>query len=133
MTKASTYAEYVALSEAVSELKYVIELAKVFDIIVNEPIKVYEINSGAINIANYGNFTKTSKHIEIHYHFVHECVKDKMIEVCKINSNENIADIFTKSLCREKFEKSRILLNIVLMKMCKIKAYNINVRRRVRI
>ena len=113
VTKASTYAEYVALSEVVSKLKYVIELGKAFDIIVNEPIKVYEDNYGAINIANYGNFTKNSKHIEIHYHFVYECVKDKIIKICKVDSNENIADIFTKALCKEKFEKFRMLLNIV--------------------
>lgn len=113
ITKASTYAEYVALSEVVSELKYIRELVKIFDINVNKPIKIYEDNSGAINIANNGNFTKNSKHIEIHYHFVHESVKEKLINVCKIDSNKNVADMFTKALCKEKFEKFRKLLNVV--------------------
>ena len=62
VTKASTYAEYVALSEAVSELKFIRELINIFDIKINNPIKVYEDNTGAINIANCGNFTKNSKH-----------------------------------------------------------------------
>ena len=113
ITKASTYAEYVALSEVVSEIKYIRELVKIFDIEIKEPIKIYEDNSGAINIANNGNFTKNSKHIEIQYHFVHESVKEKLIDIQKIDSNENVADIFTKALSKEKFEKFRSNLNVV--------------------
>ena len=97
--KASTYAEYVALSEAVSEVKFIKELINIFDLKLSNPVKIYEDNIGAINVANYGNFTKNSEHIEIHYHFVHECVKEKDIEIVKVDSNENIADIFTKALC----------------------------------
>lgn len=56
---------------------------------------------------------KIKKHIEIHYHFVHESVKEKLIDVCKIDSNQNVADIFTKVLCKEKFENFRRKLNVV--------------------
>ena len=52
------------------------------------------------------------QNIEIHYHFVHESVKEKEIEIVKVESNENIADIFTKALCKEKFIKFRELLNV---------------------
>ena len=85
---------------------------KVFKINASEPIKVYEDNSGVISIAKYGNFTKNSKHVEIHYHFVHEHVKEGLIDVVKINSNDNIADVFTKSLSKEKFKKFRKMMNI---------------------
>ena len=112
ITKASTYAEYVALSEIVSELKYLRELLKTFDLAIEKPIKIYEDNSGAINIAKFGNFTKNSKHIEIHYHYVHESVKSKDIEIIKIDSDNNIADVFTKALCKDKFVKFRGLLNV---------------------
>lgn len=83
-----------------------------FNLQVSDPVKIFEDNSGAINIANYGNFTKNSKHIEVHYHYVHENVKENLIEVCKVVSDENIADIFTKALCKEKFKKCRMLINI---------------------
>lgn len=112
ITKASTYAEYVALSEVVSELKYIKELLKVFQIKLSESVKVYEDNASAINIAKFGNFTKNSKHIEIHYHYVHESVKEKEVEIVKVDSNDNVADIFTKALCKEKFIKFRKLLNV---------------------
>ena len=103
VTKVSTYAEHVALSEAVNEVKIVLELMKNFNVKSGDPVKIFEDNKGAINIANYGNFTKNSKHIEIHYHYVHESVKEKEIEII----------IFTKAMCKDKFEKFRRLLNIM--------------------
>ena len=113
VTKASTYAEYVALFEAVSEVKFVLQVMKNFNVKLSVPVKIFEDNTGAINIANYGNFTKNSKHIEIHYDYVHESVKEKNIEIIKIDSNDNVADIFTKALCKDKFEEFRRLLNIM--------------------
>lgn len=113
VTKASTYAEYVALSEVVSELEIVREICKIFNLPINKPFKIYEDNSGAVAIANFGNFTKNSRHIGIHYYFVHESVKRKETEILKIDSNENIADIFTKALCKAKFEKFRYMMNVI--------------------
>ena len=64
-------------------------------------------NSGAVTISKYGNFTKNSKHIEVHYHFIHENVKKGNIRVIKIESENNIADMFTKSLGNVIFTKFR--------------------------
>ena len=86
---------------------------KNFNVELIDPVEVFEDNAGAINIANYGNFTQKSKHIEIHYHYVHESVKENEIVIIKIDSNNNIADIFTKALCKDKFEKFRRLLNMM--------------------
>ena len=51
VTKASTYAEYVALSEAVSEVKFIKELINIFDLKLSNPVKIYEDNTPmALNI-----------------------------------------------------------------------------------
>ena len=113
ITKSSTHAEYVALSESVSEIKVIENLLKDFQVNVARPINVYENNSGAVAIAKFGNFTKNSKHIEVHYHFVHECVEEGMIDIIKIESENNIADILTKSLGRINFEKFRTMLKLL--------------------
>ena len=97
-------------SEAVSELKFVKELLKLFNVTSERPINIFEDNSGAIYLAMNGSFTKNSKHIEVHYHYVHEYIKENMINVVKVYSDDNIADIFTKSLCKEKFERFRTCL-----------------------
>lgn len=112
VTKSSTSAEYVALSEAVSEIKFVKNLLNDFGIKIEKPIKIYEDNSGTILIAKFGNLTKRSKYIEIHYHFVNECYERREIDIVKVDTDENLADIFTKALGRLKFEKFRSLLNL---------------------
>jgi len=98
VTKSSIHAEYVALSESVSEINGMVNLLKDFQANVTRPINVYEDNSGAVAIAKSRNFTKNSKHIKVHYHFVDEWVEEGMIDIIKIESENNIADILTKSL-----------------------------------
>ena len=112
VTKSSTEAEYVALSTCVSEIKLIKVLLKEFGIEVKNPVRIYEDNAGAISISKFGNLTKNSKYIETHYHFVNENYLKGIINVIKIDSEENPADIFTKSLGRIKFEKFRENLNI---------------------
>jgi len=112
ITKSSTAAEYVALSEAVSDVKVVKNLLKDFGLDIKEPIKIFEDNSGAIAISKYGNMTKNSKHIEVHHHFVNECYEKKIINVIKIDSEHNVADILTKTLGSNKFEFIRNEFNI---------------------
>lgn len=72
VTKYPTFAEYVALSEAVTEILNVKEFLKTFDIEISSSIQVYKNNFGAVLIANNRNLTKNSKYIEVHYSFLHE-------------------------------------------------------------
>lgn len=111
VTKSSTFAEYVALSESVSELKLIKDILDFF-VKIDRPITVYEDNSGAVAIAKYGNFTKNSKYIEVQYHFVNEHYINGLINIVKIDSDNNLADLFTKSLGRLKFIKFRAMLDL---------------------
>ncbi|KAJ8706101.1 hypothetical protein PYW07_010878 [Mythimna separata] len=112
VTKSSTFAEYVALSDAVTEIIFFKNVISDMFIRICRPIKIYEDNSGALAIAKYGNFTKNSKHIEVQYHYVHENYKNKVIEIVKIDSDSNVADILTKSLGKIKFLKFREKLKL---------------------
>ncbi|CAH2092423.1 unnamed protein product [Euphydryas editha] len=112
VTKSSTFAEYIALSEAVNEINLLINICNDVFVKICNPVKIYEDNSGALSIAKYGNFTKNSKHIEVNYYYVHESYKNGIIEIVKIDTNNNVADIFTKSLGNVKFIKFRELLNL---------------------
>lgn len=114
VTKCSTFAEYIAMSEAVSEVLFVRNLlCESFDIKLCKPIKMYEDNSGAIAIAKYGNFTKNSKHIEVQYHYINENYENKIIDIVKIDTKFNLADLLTKSLDKTKFLKNRLELNLM--------------------
>lgn len=114
VTKCSTFAEYTAMSEAVTEILFIRNLLiESFSVNFDEPIKLYEDNSGAISIAKYGNFTKNSKHIEVQYHYINENYEKGIIDIVKIDSEFNLADMLTKSLDKTKFLKNRFNLKLI--------------------
>jgi len=90
-----------------------VNLLKDFQANVTRLINVYEDNSGGVAIDKFGNFIKNSKHIEVHYHFVHECIEEDIIDIVKIELENNIADILTKSLRRNNLEKFEIMLKLL--------------------
>ena len=63
VTKSSAEAKYVALSICALIKK----LLKEFEIEINNQIRIYKDNAGAISISKCGNLKKNSKYIETHY------------------------------------------------------------------
>ena len=89
MTKNSTFAEYIALSEAITEILFVINLLKdAFNTTFEKPVKIYEDNSGAAAIGKFGNLTKNSKHIEVRCHNVNENYEKGIIDIVKIETEK---------------------------------------------
>ena len=74
---------------------------------------MYEDNSGAIAIAKFGNFTKTSKHIDVQYHYINENYESGIIDVVKIDSKFNLADMLTKILDKKMFLQNRKALRVI--------------------
>jgi len=112
VSRASTHAEYYALAECVEEVLPIKGILNDIDIKIDNPIKIYEDNSGAIILAKHGKFAKNSKHIDVSYHFVDDLYRKGVITVVKINTEKQIADLLTKSLGRTKFEMLRTLLKL---------------------
>ena len=91
-------AEYMAACAAAQEAIWLIKLLKEFGCLFTKPVIILEDNSAAIHLSkNPGDFSK-SKHIDTRYHFVREQVEQGSIILMKVDTKENIADIFTKPL-----------------------------------
>ena len=93
----TTEAEYMALSEVVKELKFIVQLLQTMNITVELPITVYVDNVGAIWLSNNRNTGDRTKHIDIRTAFVMEYQEDGKIIIKFVKSEENDADIFTKN------------------------------------
>ena len=68
----TTEAEYMALSEVVKELKFIVQLLQTMNITVELPNTVHVDNVGAIWLSNNGNTGDRTKHIDIRTSFVKE-------------------------------------------------------------
>ena len=112
-------AEYIALSQAMRDLlpmrKLLTEITKVLCVERDATITVstvWEDNNGAIALAKKEAplMTPRTKHIAIKYHWFRSKLQPGQIELQKIDTKVQLADIFTKSLPRLELEEKRKLL-----------------------
>lgn len=78
VARASTYAEYVALADAISELFSIVGVLGNLQVQMSEAVPIFEDNSSAITLANKGKFVKKGKHIEVLYKFVADYVAKRV-------------------------------------------------------
>ena len=65
-----------------------------------DAIAVHCENQSGIRLSKNLVFHDRSKHIDIGYHFLRDCVQRGTIRLEYIQTNEQVANIFTKALCR---------------------------------
>merc|ERR1712139_32645 len=98
VTLSSTEAEYVALSEAAKEVKFVYQLMTEIGIEVKLPITIRVDNVGAIFMAENNAISNRTKHVDTRLKFVNQFVEDKFVEVIFVKTDQNDADMYTKNL-----------------------------------
>jgi hypothetical protein len=115
------HAEYIALSTAMRGLiPLQNQLREVCEHIgLDEEVKstitatVWEDNTGALTLANLEppRVTPKTKHFAVKYHWFRSELKPNKIEIVGVSSEEQVADILTKALRREKFRETRKLIS----------------------
>ena len=100
-----THAEYVATVEAAKELVWLRRLLKELHEGISSPTQLF-INNCAVDLLaqNPVNHTAT-KHINVRYHFIRDCIADGSVDLKLIGTNDMAADILTKSLAVTKHER----------------------------
>ncbi len=62
-------------------------------------------------------FHARTKHIEVHYHFIREKVLAGEIDLIYVNTEDRVADIFTKVLGAEKHHRFRSMLGVMELEL----------------
>ena len=57
-----------------------------------------------IHLGKNSTFHSRSKHIDVRYHWIRDALDAKLLELAKIHTNDNDADMMTKALLRGKFK-----------------------------
>ena len=107
VARSSTEAEYMALSEACSEIAWLTSLQKEIGYAQTAPTPLVSDNQGGIFLAVNPAHDRRLKHVDIRYHFIREYVESKRVNIVYISTDDMIADILTKPLGRIKFEYFR--------------------------
>ena len=99
-------AEYIAACEAAKEAVWIRKFLTGLDVVpsVSDPIDLYCDNNGAISQAKEPRSHSRTKHILRRYHLLREINTRGDIHICKVHTDDNIADPLTKALSQQKHE-----------------------------
>ncbi|UYV80232.1 K02A2.6-like, partial [Cordylochernes scorpioides] len=101
----TTEAEYIAAAECVKELIY---MKALIEELTNETIlaKLNIDNQSAMTLMKTGQMNRKTKHIDVRYHFLKDQIRENVdVQFCP--TQDQVADILTKTLPKETFEKHR--------------------------
>ena len=108
----SCEAEYIAATTATCQGIWLNRLISELKGVEEKPMKLLVDNQSAITLSKNHFHHSRTKHIDTRYHFIRQCVDEKRTVVAYIKSEDQLADILTKSLRRLKFLEMREWLGI---------------------
>ena len=106
----STEAEYIGICAGVKELMFVRNMLEFLKVELEMPMKVYNDNQSAIKIGKDLSSVARTKHIEMRYFYVQQLVEKGLILLEYKQTDHMVADMMTKALGKNKFQKLRELL-----------------------
>lgn len=105
-------AEYVATASCCAQLLWIKQQLRDFGVDIG-CVPILCDDTSAINIAKNPCQHKRTKHIDSRHHFLRDNVEKGNISIKFCNTENQIADIFTKALNRDRFEKIRLELGLI--------------------
>ncbi|KAE8181981.1 hypothetical protein CF335_g8770, partial [Tilletia laevis] len=108
----STEAEYVALSEATREAIWAIQLLEELRLRETGAVSMFTDNTGAEALARNPQSHQRTKHIRIHHHLVRDCNNDGTIKVKRVHTDDNPADLLTKTVTFARLTSGRKQLGL---------------------
>lgn len=106
----SAEAEYVTACLAAQEVQWIRQLLAEIEVPMDKgPTIVHSDSQSAMHMANNPTAGR-AKHIDIKYHFVKEALEREVVGFRYCNTNEQAADVLTKSLSRPKVVQFRNII-----------------------
>ncbi|GJU28070.1 hypothetical protein Tco_1166691 [Tanacetum coccineum] len=100
--KSTTAAEYVAAANCCGQMLWIQN--QLLDYGYNfMNTKIFIDNESIICIVKNPVFHSKTKHIEIRHHFIIDSYEKRLIQVIKIHTNQNVADLLTKAFDVSRF------------------------------
>ncbi|KAG8481669.1 hypothetical protein CXB51_026598 [Gossypium anomalum] len=115
VAQSTAEAEYVVAAGAVNQAIWLRKILADLNLYQKEAIEIFCDNKSAVAITKNPIFHRRTKHFSIKLHVVKEMEQAREIELVHCNSEDQVADIFTKALCTSRFIKLRKELGVSSM------------------
>ena len=108
-----TKAEYKAMLDACKEGLWLRHLLRELKLIPSTFIPLHLDNAGAKALAKNPKHHSRTKHIDVFFHFICNCVKKARIQVFQVSTKDILADMLTKPLPWILLQSHRLSFGIV--------------------
>lgn len=105
VTLSSTEAEYIAAAHATQEATWIQTFLSKIGHPLDKLIPLYVNNQSAIKLIQNPVAHDRTKHIDIKYHYIWNAQANGIIKVEYCPTNDQVADVLTKALSREKHKE----------------------------
>ncbi|RVW18690.1 Retrovirus-related Pol polyprotein from transposon TNT 1-94 [Vitis vinifera] len=104
--------EFIAAASSACQAVWLRRILKSLNQVQTSPTVIYCDNVSAIKLSKNPVMHGRSKHIDVRFHFLQNLIKDEVVELLQCSTHEQIADIMTKPLKLEAFQKLRGLMGV---------------------
>ena len=108
----TTEAEYIAAAFCACQCVWIKRVLEKLDPKEQKSTLILCDNNSTIQLSKNPFFHEKSKHIDIRFHFLRDLVKDGGVKLSYCKSEVQIADIMTKPLKLDQFERLRCMLGM---------------------
>ena len=108
----TTEAEYISAASCCSQLLWIKQQLRDFNVDAG-CMHIYCDNTSAISITKNDVHHKRTKHIDVKHHFLRDFYEKGEMSMEFVATNKQVADIFTKALPRDQYEKNRLPLVLI--------------------
>ena len=105
-------AEYVSAAEATAQAIWLRFVLDDFGEMQPDATPLFCDNMSAISMVKNPVFHQKTRHINRRYHFIREALQEGVIDMRFCRSEEQLADIFTKALPKDRFNYLRLKLGV---------------------
>ena len=112
VTLSTTEAEFIAAATSACQAIWMRRILEELHFQQLEPTIIYCDISSAIKLSKNPVLHGRSKHIDVRYHFLRDLTNEGIIDLVYCRSEDQVADIMTKPLKLNAFEKLRGLLGV---------------------
>ncbi|KAJ0577826.1 putative RNA-directed DNA polymerase [Helianthus annuus] len=108
----STKAEYISATSATCQAIWLRRILEDLGLKQERATVIWCDSRSAIHMSRNPVMNGRSKHIELKHHFIRDMVAQRQVSLEFCGTDEQIADVLTKALCREKFMLFRRMLGV---------------------